>query len=172
VIEFMHPHGYNGDAGKNDGGGYFYHHCADLKITADPNLPLFTPPVDGGAPETHPSTDAATDVATSGAGGAGAAGSDGSTGIAGSGAAGETSGSGGQAGSSATGASGSTGQAGSGEAGAPGGPSGTAGSGGARSTGGGGCTVAGPVSKHPVAELGLLLLGLVVIVRARARRRA
>jgi len=34
VIEFMAQHG------PNPGGGYFYHHCADLKITADPSLPL------------------------------------------------------------------------------------------------------------------------------------
>ncbi|MES1173573.1 MAG: SCE4755 family polysaccharide monooxygenase-like protein [Myxococcales bacterium] len=34
VIEFMAQHG------PNPGGGYFYHHCADLKITADPNQPV------------------------------------------------------------------------------------------------------------------------------------
>jgi len=33
VIEFMNMHG------ANPGGGYFYHHCAEVKITADPNLP-------------------------------------------------------------------------------------------------------------------------------------
>lgn len=33
VIEFMADHG------PNVGGGYFYHHCADLQITADPNAP-------------------------------------------------------------------------------------------------------------------------------------
>ncbi len=33
IIEFMAEHGFN------FGGGYFYHHCADLRITADPNLP-------------------------------------------------------------------------------------------------------------------------------------
>ena len=43
VIEFMNMHG------SNPGGGYFYHHCADLKITADPALPPFELP-DGGAP--------------------------------------------------------------------------------------------------------------------------
>ncbi len=32
VIEFMAEHG------PNVGGGYFYHHCADLQITADPNI--------------------------------------------------------------------------------------------------------------------------------------
>jgi hypothetical protein len=43
IIEFMAQHG------PNPGGGYYYHHCADLKITADPALP----PADlgtGGAP--------------------------------------------------------------------------------------------------------------------------
>ena len=33
VIQFMANHPLN------EGGGYFYHHCGDLKITADPNLP-------------------------------------------------------------------------------------------------------------------------------------
>jgi len=33
VIEFMAEHG------PNVGGGYFYHNCADLEITADPNIP-------------------------------------------------------------------------------------------------------------------------------------
>jgi len=38
VIEFMAEHG------PNPGGGYFYHHCADLQITAQPtcNLPVVT----------------------------------------------------------------------------------------------------------------------------------
>src|SRR5262249_53278962 len=31
--EFMAEHG------PNVGGGYFYHNCADLEITADPNIP-------------------------------------------------------------------------------------------------------------------------------------
>jgi hypothetical protein len=33
VTQFMAEHGLN------PGGGYYYHHCADLQITADPNLP-------------------------------------------------------------------------------------------------------------------------------------
>ena len=33
VIEFMAEHALN------SGGGYYYHHCADLQITADPGLP-------------------------------------------------------------------------------------------------------------------------------------
>ena len=34
VIQFMADHGYN------QPGGYSYHHCADLRITADPSKPL------------------------------------------------------------------------------------------------------------------------------------
>jgi hypothetical protein len=37
IIEFMAEHGFN------PGGGYFYHHCADLRITADANLPPADP---------------------------------------------------------------------------------------------------------------------------------
>ena len=36
IVEFMAEHGYNRD------GGYFYHHCADLQITADPSKPADT----------------------------------------------------------------------------------------------------------------------------------
>jgi hypothetical protein len=38
VIEFMSNHN------ANVGGGFFYHHCANLQITADPSLPVFVPP--------------------------------------------------------------------------------------------------------------------------------
>ena len=34
IVEFMAEHGLNND------GGYFYHHCADLQITADPAKPV------------------------------------------------------------------------------------------------------------------------------------
>ena len=34
IVEFMAEHGLNKD------GGYFYHHCADLQITADPAKPV------------------------------------------------------------------------------------------------------------------------------------
>ena len=34
VIQFMAQHGYN------QPGGYSYHHCADLQITADPSKPV------------------------------------------------------------------------------------------------------------------------------------
>ena len=37
VIEFMAEHG------ANPGGGFYYHHCADLQITADPSLPAADP---------------------------------------------------------------------------------------------------------------------------------
>lgn len=43
VIEFMAQHG------ANPGGGYFYHHCADLAITADPSMPIFDPNATTGA---------------------------------------------------------------------------------------------------------------------------
>ncbi len=43
VIEFMAMHG------ANPGGGYFYHHCADLAITADPSMPIFDPNATTGA---------------------------------------------------------------------------------------------------------------------------
>ena len=36
VVQFMAEHGLNPD------GGYFYHHCADLQITADPAKPIDT----------------------------------------------------------------------------------------------------------------------------------
>jgi len=36
IVEFMAEHGYNNP------GGYFYHHCADLQITADPGKPRST----------------------------------------------------------------------------------------------------------------------------------
>jgi len=44
VIEFMAQHGSNGPKA-----GYFYHHCADLKITADTTKPIFDPTATGGA---------------------------------------------------------------------------------------------------------------------------
>jgi hypothetical protein len=37
IIEFMAEHGFN------VGGGFFYHHCADLKIVADTSLPAADP---------------------------------------------------------------------------------------------------------------------------------
>ena len=34
IVEFMAEHGLNRD------GGFFYHHCADVQITADPAKPI------------------------------------------------------------------------------------------------------------------------------------
>jgi hypothetical protein len=59
VIEFMANHGSNGDSA-----GFFYHHCALIKITVDPAKPIFDPNAPGGA---------------GGAGGAGNAGAGGSS---------------------------------------------------------------------------------------------
>lgn len=36
IVQFMAEHGYNPD------GGYFYHHCADLQISADTSKPIDT----------------------------------------------------------------------------------------------------------------------------------
>jgi len=65
VDEFMAQHGSNGAA------GYMYHHCAYLKITADPNKPIFDPnAASGGA-------GGAGGASAAGAGGAATAGSGG-----------------------------------------------------------------------------------------------
>ena len=77
VIEFMAPHGTNGDA------GFFYHHCADLKITADPNKPIFDPMGSGGS------------GGAGGMGGAGGGGGSSGSATAGGGAGGATAGTGG-----------------------------------------------------------------------------
>src|SRR5450432_822387 len=49
IIEFMAEHGFN------VGGGFFYHHCADLRIRADPSLP----PADSAWPGATPQSRAA-----------------------------------------------------------------------------------------------------------------
>jgi hypothetical protein len=196
VIEFMAPHGYNGTPGQNNGGGYFYQHCAELKITADPALPLFVPPgSDGGAPDAA-SSDAKQDAsgsagqtgsggsAGSGAGGTGAAGTgvtgaggmtgaggSSMTGVAGSGAAGSASGAAG----SATGTAGSnTGAAGA-ASGAAGSSTGSAGATGAagttsHSSSGGGCTLADGAATS-MAPLAFILVA-VRSARRRSRRRS
>jgi hypothetical protein len=160
VIEFMEPHGFN------PGGGYFYHHCADLKISADPAMPPFSPGADGGAPDAadaKPNTGAA---GNTGSAGSGVAGSAGSAGAAGSGSGGAT-GSGGEAGATVTGAAGSTGSAGSATAGVAGTGSGAAGTGVPRSSGGGGCSVAGANG----SELGCGLAALMLLNGLLGRRR-
>jgi len=115
VIEFMNMHG------SNPGGGYFYHHCADLKITADPALPPFS--VDGGVPPDGGSP------GTGGRGGAGGSGAGGRGGAGGSAAgnAGTTGGAGRGGNVGTTGSAGTSGAAGTGS-GATGGNGGNVGS--------------------------------------------
>jgi len=88
VDEFMAQHPSNGAA------GYMYHHCAYLKITADPNKPIFDP-----------------NAASGGAGGASGASGASSAGAGGAATAG--------AGGVATGGTGGAGEAGGASAGAP-----------------------------------------------------
>jgi hypothetical protein len=153
VIEFMAQHGPD----------YFYRHCADLKITADPGKPLFNPAGMGGS---------------GGAGGGGAGGAAGGSGGAGGSAAGSASG-----GTSAGTASGGTASiAGSSSAGAPGSAGATTAAGsGAGGSGGvtppasaeddGGCSVAraGEHRAGFAALAGSLLLGLGWFARRRNR---
>jgi MYXO-CTERM domain-containing protein len=182
VIEFMHPHGYNGAPGTPTAGGYFYHHCAELKITADPALPLFGGGSDAG---TDAGKDAGADTSGTGAAGTMGAAGNGAAGVgaAGAGAAGTSgaagvgaAGTNGAAGSTA-GAAGSSGAAGLGAAGiaaGAAGANGAAGNAGAAGrggggNGGGGCSVAGTSSASWL--LGFLMLGAFVARRSRAKRR-
>jgi hypothetical protein len=172
VIEFMHPHGFNTSV-PGPGGGYFYHHCAELKITADPTLPMMG--ADGGAGGSS-GKDAGSDAATTGAGGAmgtggtgpGTAGSGGTAGTSGTAGTTGTAGAGpGSAGVGGIGNAGTNGSAGSSAAGTAG-VSGTAGSTGGtnHSSGGGGCNISGR------NELGVwFLASLVAVVLAASRRR-
>ncbi len=177
VIEFMADHGYNATQAGTSNGGYFYHHCADLKITADPNLPAFVAPnKDGGASDApsdvKPGNDGSAGTGASGAGGtSGTAGTGagvaGTSGAAGGGAAGTTGAAGASVGAAGTngGSAGTTGAAGNttGTAGT------TAGGGGSTEDGGGcACTAAGQ-SGSPT----LLLVAAAVsylVARRRIRR--
>ena len=160
VIEFMANHPSNGDSA-----GYFYHHCALLKITADPALPIFDPNAAAGG--------------AGGTGGASTAGAAGTAGTGGTGMAGNTgndvggafSFAGGGAGGTTGGAGGTVATAGSlGTAGfSPGGLPGIAGAGSNEPANDGGCSYAlgkGNASKPALA----LLLGLVGLAGVRRRR--
>ena len=155
VIEFMANHGSNGPSA-----GFFYHHCSFLKITADPNKPIFDPNASGGA------------------GGASSGGASGAGGVSGTGGA-----SGGAAGSSLGGNGGGSGTVGvsgggAGGATAAGAPSAGASVGGASAAGaasipadpgdGGGCSM----SHRETGAVPLLsaLIGLFAL-RSRRRRR-
>jgi hypothetical protein len=106
VIEFMAQHGSNGPKA-----GYFYHHCADLKITADTSKPIFDPTAGSGAG--GGSSGGAAGAGTGGAGAVSVAGAGGAS--VGSGGTGSGSG-----GSPSVGVAGSSRGGGPAAAGAPG----------------------------------------------------
>jgi hypothetical protein len=175
VIEYMNKHGSNGPSA-----GFFYHHCALLKITADPNKPLDPPAAAGagGAPSC--------DAGAPGTAGAGMGGGGGSASGGTGGASGGTGGASGGTGGASAGAGGaSAGAAGAAIAGAPNSAGATAA--GASSAGasaspagapavpgsdpgdnGGGCSL----SHRAVGSLPALslLLGLFALGRRRSRR--
>ena len=161
VIEFMAQHG----------APYFYHHCADLKITADTSKPIFDPTAGSGA---------------GGGSGGGAAGTGGAAGASVAGAGGAAASSGGTGPSTAGGAS--VGVSGASTAGAPavagapasaGGPSSAgaataaAGATGTPNPGDGADSGGCSVSQRAAGTMPLLslLLGLLVLGRRRDRRR-
>jgi hypothetical protein len=150
VLEFMADHGFNapaaGDTGA--GGGYFYRHCADLKITADPSLPAF------------------------GAAGAGGAPAGGGTSTAGGGSGGAPSSGGGAGGIAAVVGGGAPGAGGASAAGATAGGSAvtnSAGSDAATSTDNSGCSCS--LGRRRAGSVSFAsLLGLLVLARWRGRR--
>jgi len=164
VIEFMASHGPD----------YFYRHCADLKITADPSKPVFDPTAGSGSGGSSSGGGAGIGGAAGGTGGVGAA----------SGSAAVTAGSGGVGGTSTPPGVGGAGSAGT-SAGAPpvtaGTGNGSASAGAAASAAGamgtpttddgaesGGCALSNRVADPRPLLLGLL--GLLVLVRRRNRR--
>ena len=169
VIEFMASHGSNGAKA-----GYFYHHCADLKITADTSKPIFDPTAGsgaGGSSSTGGSAGSASGGTGSAAGGAagGLAAGSGGSGVSTAGAPATAGGAPGVAGAAAAGAPAAGGSPGNASAGNG---SSAAGAMGTPSTSGeadsGGCAV----STHRANSKPLLwgLLGLLLLGRRRARR--
>jgi len=170
VIEFMAKHASNGDKA-----GFFYHHCADLKITADTSKPIFDPTAGSGAGGGS-SGGAGSTAGAGGASGGAAAGGAGGVSTSGGGGAGGSSGgsapigtSGGGSSGAPTAAAGAPASAGSNSAGAApaAGGAGTVSSG--DSADSGGCAVSQHAAgTRPVLSL---LLGLLVLGRRRNRRR-
>jgi hypothetical protein len=167
VIEFMANHGSNGDKA-----GFFYHHCADLKITADTSKPVFDPTAGSGAGGASSGGAGGVGGAASGAGGASVGGTGGSAagagGTLGSIAGSPSVGIGGSAGSGAAvaGAPAAAGSPSSAGAATAAGGMGTPNSGDAADPGG--CAI----SNHSASSKPLLalLLGLLVLGRRRNRR--
>lgn len=150
VIEFMAKHGPD----------YFYRHCADLKITADPGKPIFDPGGMGGA---------------GGSGGAGGMAGSSATGGAGNGAGGSATTGGSASGMAGTAAGGAATGGVTASAGAPGvagtaaATAGTGASAPADASDEGGCAVAPlPAKRGTVLSL---LAGLVLGLAGFARRR-
>lgn len=117
VIEFMAQHGSNGPKA-----GYFYHNCANLKITADPALPLFDPNGGGGGSGGSGGSGGGASDGSAGSGGT-AAGAGGATPVGGTASSGGATSSGGASGQSSGGApsnAGATSSGGANSAGAPG----------------------------------------------------
>lgn len=170
IEQFMDQHPSNVGIG-----GFFYHHCADINVTADPSMPLFVPGTDGGVADAA-TGDSKADGSVAGMGGGGAGG-----------AGGNATGSGGSAGSSVAGGSGSNGGAGNGVSGGSGtsgsagavsgggdsgstGASGAAGTSGARGNSSGGCDYAGGYGNSMAVPV-LLLLAVISWQTLRMRRR-
>jgi len=166
VLEFMAGHGFNapaaGDTGA--GGGYFYRHCADLKITADPSMPLMGAGGAGGS-------SAGGAPATGGSPATGGAPASGGSGGVSSAAGGISSASGGAAGGSVVGAGGQAAAgAHAGGASATGGEANSAGNGAAPAADSGGCSVSltRQSGALPIATLGFGLLALFFRKRRRS----
>jgi hypothetical protein len=171
VIEFMAQHGSNGPKA-----GFFYHHCADLKITADTSKPIFDPSASGGAGGA--SSGGASSTAGAGGTSASVGGAAGAIAVGGGGMGGSATSMGGSAatavGGSTTG--GSTAGGSTALAGAPAAAgnvnSGTVGgaTGSANTTDGdsGGCAISARVGSKSWLSL---LVGLLVLGRRRIRRR-
>jgi hypothetical protein len=145
VVEFMEGHPFNTatppDTGP--GGGYFYRHCADLKITADPSMPVFVPPAGAGGSAGGASS-------TSGGAGGGVVSTGGAGGAATSSGAGQTS-----SGGASVGNGGGADQAGTGTA--------------AASADNGGCSCSLGRRSAASKAFASLLLGLLLVGRRRAR---
>jgi len=166
VIEFMAPHGYN------TGGGYFYHHCADLKITADPALPPFDPKgsmggaggTGGGGAGGNGGTGGSAGAATGGNGGTAPADNGGSGGTASSTAGMPSTGTAGVAPSAGTPSGGSAPSTGSG---GTGGSATSMNPGGASAEDDGGCSI-GKSGRGAASLVAALGIGLALLRRRRA----
>ena len=155
VIEFMAGHDFNTLENGAPAGGYFYHHCANLKITADPAMPIFNPGAGGGSAGGASST----------TGGGGAGGSAG-TGVA-SGGVPSSGGAGGFVGAGAGGAT-QTGAAGTSTGGTE--ITGTAGSAAAMPADNAGCSCSLGRRSGATLSFGSLLLALLALGRRRGIR--